>query len=76
MQSTVELYPYDFVLVKSNGDFYKFEDGEVIIFAKRESAVKASEGFPASKVVSTTRLSRRERKALRQNIKKYNEIPF
>ena len=76
MVTSIELYPYDFVIVKSNGELYNFEDGETIIYAKRDTALMDSKKFPGSKVVSTTKLSRKSRKQLRKNIKEFSKPPY
>lgn len=75
-QSNIELYPYDFVIKKSNGELYSFKDGEIIIYRMKETAVKDSKDFPGSKVISTTQLTRKGRKELRKNIKEHNVLPF
>lgn len=75
MQTSTELYPTDFVIIQSNGDFYQFTDGEYIIFPERAEAERYCAKLTNAKVYSCTKLSKKNRKNLRQNIRKYG-LPF
>ena len=71
MQTTIPLYQTDFVILRSNGDFLKFKNGEIVIYNDIKEANEDSKHFPQSKVLNCLKLSRRNRKILRKNIKKF-----
>ena len=75
MQTTIPLYQTDFVILRSNGDFLKFKNGEIVIYSDIEEANEDSKLFPQSKVSNCLKLSRRNRKILRKNIKEFG-LPF
>lgn len=70
------LFDNDYVILHNNGDFHSFVDGEIIIYGDKEEAKRDCLEFSSSKVVSCTALARRNRKALRKNIRKFSELPF
>ena len=75
MQTTIPLYQTDFVILRSNGDFLKFKNGEIVIYNDIKKANDDSKHFPQSKVSNCLKLSRRNRKILRKNIKEFG-LPF
>ena len=50
MQTTIPLYQTDFVILRSNGDFLKFKNGEIVIYNDIKEANEDSKHFPQSKV--------------------------
>lgn len=75
MQTTIPLYQTDFVILRSNGDFLKFKNGEIVIYSDIKEANEDSKCLPQSKVLNCLKLSRRNRKVLRKNIKEFG-LPF
>lgn len=75
MQTTIPLYQTDFVILRSNGDFLKFKNGEIVIYNDIKEANDDSKHFQQSKVSNCLKLSRRNRKVLRKNIKEFG-LPF
>ena len=75
MQTTIPLYQTDLVILRSNGDFLKFKNGEIVIYNDIKEANDDSKHFPQSKVSNCLKLSRRNRKVLRKNIKEFG-LPF
>lgn len=75
MQTTIPLYQTDFVILRSNGDFLKFKNGEIVIYNDIKEANDDSKHFPQSEVSNCLKLSRRNRKILRKNIKEFG-LPF
>lgn len=76
MNKETVLYPYDFVIVYSDGELAAFEDGEIIIYSTRDEAKGDADPYGA-KVVSCTSLPKKSRKKLRRNIEQFSEeVPF
>ena len=69
--SETELFDCDYVIIRSDGSFYHFEDGEIIIYGDVREAYQDSKTFKDAKMISCTRLSRKQRKELRKNIRTF-----
>lgn len=78
MPEIIPLTMRDYVIMKDNGSMVQFTDGEIVIFDTTIEANEVSKSFKGSKIEPTQRLSKRNRKILRRNIKKYsyNNCPF
>lgn len=68
-----QLFEKDYVIIKSNGDFYTFTDGEIIIYNDIKLATYDFKEFEGAKLVSCLRLTKRQRKVLRKNIREFEK---
>ena len=75
MHTITPLFKNDYVILHSLSEFHTFADGEIIIYDTYVEAKNDCSKFEKSKVVSCTKLSRKNRKILRRNIEKF-EVPF
>lgn len=66
-----ELFEKDYVIIKSDGTFYTFSDGEIIIYNDVREVYRDSKEINALKFISCVKLSRKQRKELRKNIRIY-----
>lgn len=72
MNTETPLYNHDLVIIKSDGEFLKHEDGRVVIY---NDALVATEDFlklDKAKMYNSATLSAKYRKALRKNIRQYS----
>ena len=75
-QSSTPLYDGDYVILFNTGEFHSFIDGGIIIYNDKDEAKRDCLELGTSKVISCTALTRRNRKELRKNIRKFSEMPY
>lgn len=73
MTTETPLYSWDYVILKSDGEFLKHDNGRIVIYNDPIIASKDFAKLPNSKVCNCNTLTSKNRKILRKNIREYGD---
>lgn len=72
-EQQITLYRDDFVILFYNDDFYKFNDGEIIIYGSLREASEDCGKMLGARTISCYWLDQEKKKELIENIKKFKK---